>query len=98
MLCKEYNIWLHVDGAYCGSVIFSNKYKHLLKGLEKVDSFSFNAHKMIGTPLKGLCEAFSSVPSYRSTCKESLEEVFETVLNLVFPSKVPVENALERNK
>lgn len=50
-VCKTYNLWLHVDGAYCGSVIFSNKYKHLVKGLELSDSFSVNAHKMLGTPL-----------------------------------------------
>lgn len=50
-ICRKYNIWLHIDGAYCGSVLFSKKYKHLIKGVEKVDSFSFNAHKMIGTPL-----------------------------------------------
>ncbi|MCF6307972.1 MAG: aminotransferase class V-fold PLP-dependent enzyme [Flavobacteriaceae bacterium] len=50
-IAKKYNIWVHVDGAYCGSVIFSNKYKHLVKGLEKANSFNFNAHKMIGTPL-----------------------------------------------
>lgn len=50
-IAKKYQIWLHVDGAYCGSVIFSSRYKHLLKDLEQVDSFSFNAHKMIGTPL-----------------------------------------------
>lgn len=49
--CNEREIWVHVDGAYCGSVLFSDKYKHLIKGLEKVDSFSFNAHKMLGTPL-----------------------------------------------
>ncbi|MEL6812383.1 MAG: aminotransferase class V-fold PLP-dependent enzyme [Bacteroidota bacterium] len=50
-VCKRHNVWLHVDGAYCGSVLFSKKYKHLIKGIESVDSFSFNAHKMIGTPL-----------------------------------------------
>lgn len=50
-ICKTYNLWLHVDGAYCGSVIFSNTYKHLVKGLELSDSFSVNAHKMLGTPL-----------------------------------------------
>jgi len=50
-LCKKHNIWLHLDGAYCGSVIFSNKYKDLIKGVSLVDSFSLNAHKMIGTPL-----------------------------------------------
>jgi len=50
-IAKKYNIWVHVDGAYCGSVIFSTKHKHLMKGLEQADSFNFNAHKMIGTPL-----------------------------------------------
>lgn len=50
-ICKKYNLWLHVDGAYCGSVIFSKRYKHLIKGLEMSDSFSVNAHKMLGTPL-----------------------------------------------
>lgn len=48
---EKYKIWLHVDGAYCGSLIFSEKYKHLLKGMERSDSFSYNAHKMIGTPM-----------------------------------------------
>ena len=50
-ICNQHNIWLHLDGAYCGSVLFSDKYKHLIDGVELVDSFSFNAHKMIGTPL-----------------------------------------------
>lgn len=50
-VCKEFNLWLHVDGAYCGSVIFSTRYKYLVKGLELSDSFSVNAHKMLGTPL-----------------------------------------------
>ncbi len=50
-ICNNYNLWLHVDGAYCGGVIFSKKYKHLVKGLEQSDSFSINGHKMLGTPL-----------------------------------------------
>lgn len=74
IICKEKNIWLHVDGAYCGSVIYSEKHKHLVNGLENVDSFSFNAHKMIGTPLscsiivvkdkKHLYDSFSNDASY----------------------------------
>ncbi len=73
-IAKEFNIWLHVDGAYCGSVLFSKKYKHLIKGIEQVDSFSFNAHKMLGTPLgcslivvkdkKHLHNSFSNDASY----------------------------------
>ncbi len=50
-ICKTYDLWLHLDGAYCGAVIFSDTYKHLVNGIELTDSFSFNAHKMLGTPL-----------------------------------------------
>ena len=73
-LARKYNIWVHVDGAYCGSVLFSARYRHLIKGIEQVDSFSFNAHKMLGTPLscsiivtkdkRHLHESFSNNASY----------------------------------
>ncbi len=73
-ITEKYNIWLHVDGAYCGSVMFSKKYKHLLKGVERSNSFSYNAHKMLGTPLtcsiilvndkKQLYDSFSNDATY----------------------------------
>jgi glutamate/tyrosine decarboxylase-like PLP-dependent enzyme len=73
-ICKSYNLWLHLDGAYCGSVIFSKSYKHLVRGIELTDSFSVNAHKMLGTPLscsiivvqhkKYLYESFSNAAEY----------------------------------
>ncbi|MDP7567769.1 MAG: aminotransferase class V-fold PLP-dependent enzyme, partial [Flavobacteriales bacterium] len=50
-ICKKHNIWLHLDGAFGGSVIFSDKYKHLVKGINESDSFCFNAHKTLGAPL-----------------------------------------------
>lgn len=50
-ISKKYNLWMHIDGAYCGSIMFTEKYKHLIKGVEESDSFCYNAHKMIGTPL-----------------------------------------------
>lgn len=50
-VCKKHDLWLHVDGAYCGGVIFSKRYKHLVNGIELSDSFSINGHKMLGTPL-----------------------------------------------
>lgn len=73
-VCKTYNLWLHLDGAYCGGVIFSKKYKHLVKGIELTDSFSVNAHKMLGAPLtcsiivvkdkKHLYQSFSNDAEY----------------------------------
>jgi sulfinoalanine decarboxylase/sulfinoalanine decarboxylase/aspartate 1-decarboxylase len=50
-IAEEFGIWLHVDGAYGGSALFSDRYRHLIKGVERVDSFTINAHKMLGTPL-----------------------------------------------
>jgi len=50
-VCKTHDVWLHLDGAYCGAVIFSDSYKHLVNGIELTNSFSVNAHKMLGTPL-----------------------------------------------
>ncbi|MDA9161686.1 pyridoxal-dependent decarboxylase [Crocinitomicaceae bacterium] len=73
-ICDKHGMWLHVDGAYCGSVLFSSSYKHLIDGIELVDSFSYNAHKMLGTPLscsiivaknkKHLHDSFSNDASY----------------------------------
>lgn len=73
-VCKIHHLWLHVDGAYCGAVIFSERYKYLVKGLELSDSFSVNAHKMLGTPLtcsilvtqdkKHLYQSFSTDAEY----------------------------------
>jgi sulfinoalanine decarboxylase len=73
-ITEKYGIWLHVDGAYCGSVIFSDKYKHLVNGIERSNSFSYNAHKMLGTPMtcsiilvndkKQLHDSFSNEADY----------------------------------
>ena len=50
-ITKAHDIWLHIDGAYGGSVLFSKKYRYLLNGIEHSDSFCFNPHKMLGTPM-----------------------------------------------
>jgi len=51
-ICKKYNIWLHVDGAVGGSLIFSKKYKYLIDGFNKVDSICFNPHKLLNINLQ----------------------------------------------
>ncbi|NOZ47943.1 MAG: glutamate decarboxylase [Chlorobi bacterium] len=50
-IAKKYNLWLHADGSWGGSVILSKKHKHLLSGLNLADSFAWNPHKLMNIPL-----------------------------------------------
>ena len=54
-IAKKYNLWLHVDGAWGGSTIISQKYRDLVKGIDKADSVAWDAHKLMGIPL--ICSA-----------------------------------------
>jgi sulfinoalanine decarboxylase/sulfinoalanine decarboxylase/aspartate 1-decarboxylase len=44
-------VWLHVDGALGGSMLLSEKTRPLLAGLERADSFTWDAHKAMGVPV-----------------------------------------------
>ncbi|HEY5123978.1 MAG TPA: aminotransferase class V-fold PLP-dependent enzyme [Ignavibacteria bacterium] len=48
-ICKNYNLWLHIDAAYAGSALILPEYRKLIEGIENADSFVFNAHKWLFT-------------------------------------------------
>ena len=50
-IAKQHDLWFHVDGALGGTVILSPRHRHFLEGLDKADSFAWNAHKLMGLPL-----------------------------------------------
>lgn len=50
--CDETGLWLHVDGALGGMVLFSKESRHMLNGIERAKSFVWNPHKGAGMPLQ----------------------------------------------
>ena len=76
-LCEAENLWLHVDAAYAGSAALSPENRWCLDGCERADSFVFNPHKWLFTPIDASAlytrhpdifkRAFSLVPEYLTT-------------------------------
>ncbi len=51
-ICKTYNLWLHIDGSWGGSVVFNDTYRSSrLAGAQFADSITISPHKMLGTPM-----------------------------------------------
>lgn len=49
-VCRRHDVWLHVDGAHGASACLSERYCHLVAGLDLVDSIVWDAHKMLFMP------------------------------------------------
>ena len=50
-VCRRHDLWLHLDGAYGGSAIFSDQHRDLLRGIERADSIAIDPHKWMAMPL-----------------------------------------------
>jgi L-2,4-diaminobutyrate decarboxylase len=48
--CEEHDLWMHVDGAHGMGVLFSDKYRDLVRGVERADSVVIDFHKMLLVP------------------------------------------------
>lgn len=55
-MAAERNIWLHVDAAWGGALLLSEKYLHYLDGLELADSVTLDFHKQFFQTIS--CGAF----------------------------------------
>ncbi len=49
-ICQRHELWLHVDGAYGASVVFSNRRRDAVRGIELADSITVDPHKWLAVP------------------------------------------------
>ncbi|KAK6086320.1 hypothetical protein SCUP234_02533 [Seiridium cupressi] len=50
-VCKDFNLWFHIDASWGGSAIFSTTQRHKLDGAELADSLTVNPHKLLNVPV-----------------------------------------------
>ncbi|XP_060578525.1 cysteine sulfinic acid decarboxylase-like isoform X2 [Ruditapes philippinarum] len=55
-ICDKHGVWLHCDACWGGSALLSEKHKHLLDGIHRTSSVSWNMHKLTATPMQ--CSLF----------------------------------------
>lgn len=48
--CEKHKLWMHVDGAHGMGVLFSQKYRDRVRGIERADSIVIDFHKMFLVP------------------------------------------------
>lgn len=73
-ICKQYDLWFHIDGAFGGSILFSDIYRSYAAGAELADSLSWDLHKwalqvygcstFIVRDKKKLLNSFTEHPEY----------------------------------
>jgi aromatic-L-amino-acid decarboxylase len=49
-VCRRNTVWMHVDGAYGASAVFSDKHRGLVRGIEMADSITIDPHKWLAVP------------------------------------------------
>ena len=81
-VCRQQNLWLHVDAAMSGTAMVCPEFRHLQSGVELADSYNFNPHKWMGVNFdcscfwvadrKSLIQTLSILPEYlRNQATES---------------------------
>ncbi len=55
-VCREHNLWLHVDAAMSGTAALCPESRHFQNGVEHADSYCFNPHKWMFTNFD--CDCF----------------------------------------
>lgn len=48
-ICKDFGVWLHVDGAFAGAAAVAPEFRFVNAGLDRADSYTFNPHKWLLT-------------------------------------------------
>ncbi|MBL3655864.1 pyridoxal phosphate-dependent decarboxylase family protein [Fulvivirga sediminis] len=87
-VADQYKIWFHVDAAYGGGLILSDKHKEKLKGIELSDSATIDYHKTFFQPVSSSGffmrdKSYINYIKYHADYLNSKEQEEEGIPNMV---------------
>ena len=85
-ICKNYDLWFHIDGAYGVPAAILPENETLFKGIKEADSIAMDPHKWLYSPLEAGCtlvknpkhliDTYSSHPEYYNFSNANSEQNF----------------------
>ncbi len=81
-ICKQHDLWMHVDGAYGAAAVISDRGRKELAGMELADSLSFDPHKWLFQPIECGCVLLRDASLMKATYRimpEYLADVHRNV-------------------
>ncbi len=66
-LCREEQLWFHVDGAFGALARLSPEHATLVRGMERADSLAFDLHKWMYLPFEVACTLVRDAEAHRAT-------------------------------
>lgn len=75
--CQQRDLWFHVDGAHGAALVFSEKYRGVLNGIELADSVVMDFHKMLLTPSVTTALIFRDGQQGYNTFSQRADYLFE---------------------
>ncbi|NGO08514.1 pyridoxal-dependent decarboxylase [Streptomyces sp. HC44] len=79
-LCQAQDLWLHADAAYGGAAALSDRLRGVLKGIERAQSITVDAHKWLSVPM--------GAGALLCTDREALAETFRVTTSYM-PADIP---------
>ena len=71
-ICREEELWFHIDGAFGALVALSPKWRTKVTGLQLADSLAFDLHKWMYIPFEAGCVLVRDREAHRGTFQIAL--------------------------
>jgi glutamate/tyrosine decarboxylase-like PLP-dependent enzyme len=94
-ICREYDLWLHVDGAFGAFARITKRYGHLLDGLERADSIGFDLHKWMYLPFEIACVLIRDGQAHRDAFAMNASYIAEASRGVIAGGLPFAERGLE---